>query len=301
MKNETFISPLEDFAFKQIFGEQRNIDITKAFLKTLLDVPAAEYDKLTVVNPSLGKVLRRGKTGIVDIKLTTKSGKIIHIELQVEKRANMRNRITYYSDRQISDQLNWGDDYHKLHQVISIVICNHVLLDEEETYLTEYGMRNNKGRLFTKLKRVIILELPKLPETDDGSIWPWLRFLICKKKEEYEMLAKKYPELEKPIYYTKKMSLFQKWRDIQFHKNLAKVDERMLHLQWEIDAREEGHKKGLDEGRAKGLTEGRAEGLTEGREKEKLENARKMKALGDSTEKIHAVTGLSIDIIDTLE
>jgi len=39
----------------------------------------------------------------------------------------------------------------------------------------------------------------------------------------------------------------------------------------------------------------------EGREKEKLENARKMKELGDSTEKIHAVTGLSIEIINTLE
>jgi len=59
MKNETFISPLEDFAFKQIFGEQRNIDITKAFLKTLLDVPYDEYDKLTVVNPSLGKALKK--------------------------------------------------------------------------------------------------------------------------------------------------------------------------------------------------------------------------------------------------
>ena len=39
MKNEIFISPLEDFAFKQIFGEQQNIDITMAFLKTLLDIP----------------------------------------------------------------------------------------------------------------------------------------------------------------------------------------------------------------------------------------------------------------------
>ena len=301
MKNETFISPLEDFAFKQIFGEQRNIDITRAFLKALLDVPAAEYDKLTVVNPNLGTVLRRGKTGVVDVKLTCKSGKIIHIELQVEKRANMRNRVTYYNDRQISDQLNWGDDYNKLHQVISIVICNHILLEEEETYLTEYRMRNDKNRSFTNLKRMIILELPKLPETNDGTIWPWLRFLLCKKKEEFEMLAKKYPELEKPVNYAKKMTLFQRWRDIQFHKNLAKVDERNLHLQWEIDAREKGHAEGHAEGLEKGITEGLekgiAEGIAEGREKEKLENARKMKALGYSSEEIHAITGLSVNDI----
>ena len=122
MKNETFISPLEDYAFKQIFGEQQNIGNTKAFLKTLLNIPQDEYESLTVVNPSLGKMLKRDKSGIVDIKITTKSGKIIHIELQVEKRTNMRNRILYYAARQIGDQLKWGDDYNKLHQVISIVI-----------------------------------------------------------------------------------------------------------------------------------------------------------------------------------
>jgi len=90
------------------------------------------------------------------------------------------------------------------------------------------------------------------------------------------MLAKKYPELKKPVDCAKTMSWFERWRDIQFHKNLAKVDERMLHLQWEIDARE------------KGLAEA------------KLEIARKMKELGDSAEKIHAVTGLSVDDISKL-
>ncbi|MDR2542184.1 MAG: Rpn family recombination-promoting nuclease/putative transposase [Treponema sp.] len=89
MKNDVFISPLEDFAFKQIFGEQQNIDITRAFLKTLLDIPENEFEKLTVVNPTIGKIFKRGKAGIVDIKLTTKSGKIIHVELQVTK-TNMK-------------------------------------------------------------------------------------------------------------------------------------------------------------------------------------------------------------------
>ena len=97
------------------------------------------------------------------------------------------------------------------------------------------------------------------------------------------MLAKKYPELKKPVNCAKTMSWFERWRDIQFHKNLAKVDERMLHLQWEIDARE----KGLAEGRTEGLAKGLAEG--------KLEIARKMKTSGYSAEEIHDVTGVSVD------
>ena len=304
MKKEHFISPLEDFAFKQIFGEQQNIDITRAFLKTLLDIPQEEYDRLTVVNPYLGKILKRGKIGIVDIKLTTKSGKIIHIELQVEKRANMRKRISYYSSRQLSDQLKWGEDYEKLHQVVSIVICNHILLEEEEAYINEYNMSNDKNRLFTDLQKLIILELPKLPKEADGALWPWLRFFTCKKKEEYVMLVKKHPEMEKPVSYARRMSWLDRWRDYQLHRGLAKTDERMLRLQIEIDATAKGHTEGYTKGLAKGHAEGHIEGHSEGHAKgkaeEKLEIARKMKTLGDSVEKINIITGLPIDTINNL-
>jgi len=266
MKNDVFISPLEDFAFKQIFGEQQNIGITKAFLKTLPGFPEDEFVKLTVINPALGKILKRGKIGIVDIKLTAKSGKIIHIELQIQKRESTRNRITYYLSRLIGDQLNWGDDYKKLKQVISVVICDRVLLEEEESYINEYQMRNADNRAFTDLQKLIILELPKIPESADGAVWPWLRFFTCKSEEEYRMLAKNHPEMEEPIYYAKKMSLYQKWRDYMLHKNLAKVDERMLHLHWKKVAMAEGLAEGKAEGLAEGRVEGKAEGISTGQQ-----------------------------------
>jgi len=264
MKNDIFISPLEDFAFKQIFGENKNIDNTRAFLKTVLNLPSDEIGRLTVANPNFGKLFRKEKSGIVDIKLESKSGKIFHIELQVEKKANMRSRVTYYSARLIGDQLKWGDDYRKLHHVISIVICDHVLLEEESAYMNVYTLKNDKNRSFTDLLKVVIIELPKLPEDEDGAIWRWLRFLKCKKKEEYEMLAKKYPELKKPINCARKMTIFEKFRDYQFHRNLRRIDDLCEKEQWMIDGRAEGLAKGLEEGRAEGLAKGLAEGLEEG-------------------------------------
>jgi predicted transposase/invertase (TIGR01784 family) len=314
------ISPLYDYAFSEIFGNQNNIDITTSFLKTLLDIPEDEYDRLTVVSPLLRKVFRTEKTGVVDLKLRTKSGKIIHIELQVEKRSNMRNRILYYVSRLIGDQLKWGEDYNGLHQVISIVICNHNLLEEEDSYINVYELRNEGNRSFTKLMRLVILELPKLPETVDRTVWPWLKFLKCTKEEEYEMLALRYPELERPVFCAKKMSLWDKWRDIQFHKNLWKIDERNLYEQARIDGhaqgREEGHAEGMAEGReeghtqgvvegraeghAQGLNEGHAQGVVEGAAQEKLEVARNALAKGLSVEMIHDITGLDIEIISRL-
>jgi len=248
-------APLSDFVFKRVFGDQQNIDITAAFLKTLLDIPQDEYDKLTVTNPILGGLFKYDKTPIVDLVLNTKSGKIIHIELQVEKRRNFKNRITYYNNRLISDQLKWGDDYGKLHQAISVVICDHILLkEEEETYINVYQMQNDKNRLFTNLQKIVIIELPKLPVAEDNAVWRWLRFLKCEKKEDYEMLAKKYPDLEKPIFCAKRVSLLEQWRSYWFHRNLAKVDERMLLEQWKMDGEEEAQHKIAQNLLAKGST-----------------------------------------------
>ena len=284
MKKDTFVSPLEDFAFKQIFGERRNIDNTRAFLKTILNIPGEEYVGLTVKNPILKKMFRKEKSGVVDIKLKAKSGKYFHIELQVEKRKNMKNRVLYYGARLIGDQLKWGDDYNKLHHVVSIVICDHVLLEEERKYLNVYELKNDENRSFTDFLKVVIIELPKLPENEDGPIWPWLRFLKCTKMEECAMLAKKYPQLKKPIKCTERMGLLESIRDYQFHRNLAKVDERMLHEQWKED--------GLEEGKIIGIEQGHAE--------EKLTIALNLLAKGSTPDFVSEITGLTLEEIAAL-
>ena len=56
----------------------------------------------------------------------------------------------------------------------------------------------------------------------------------------------------------------------------------------------------LDTAKLEGRIEGRAEGLAEGRAEEKQENARKMKAMGLTTEMIHQITGLSVEEIEKL-
>jgi predicted transposase/invertase (TIGR01784 family) len=76
------------------------------------------------------------------------------------------------------------------------------------------------------------------------------------------------------------MSLIEKWRDIQFHKNLWKVDERNLFEQARID--------------------GHAQGIAEGMDKNKLEVAKNALAKGLPVEMIHEITGLDIETIRSL-
>jgi len=272
-------SPLYDFVFSFVFGNQKNIDNTKGFLKALLDIPEGDFSRLTVVNPSLKRYFKDGKDGIIDLKLTTESGKVIHIELQVEKKSNLKNRMMYYASRLISDQLEIGDDYNELKQVVGILICDHVLLEEEDYYINEYEMRNARNNSFTNLLKLYILELPKLPEKEDSAIWPWLKFFKCKTKEEFKMLAKKHPELEKAVNNVVKISLRRRWRflllDIQMHA----MDKRARKRQIQLD---------LEESRAKGREDG------------KIEIARNLKSLGISTDVIVKSTGLSPEEITAL-
>jgi predicted transposase/invertase (TIGR01784 family) len=278
MTNE-LVSPLYDFVFAQIFGSQENLGTTKAFLKTLLDIPEDDYDRLTVVDPTIKRFFKKDKKGVVDLKLTTKSGRIIHIELQVEKETNLRSRIMHYAVRHLGDQLKKGDDYGELHQVVSIWICGHVLLEEEKTYANEYEMRNKEGRSFTDLLKVVILELPKLPEKEDEAVWPWLQFFKCKKQEEFEMLAKKHPELKEAVSCVKKMSLREQWRWVMLDRQNARMAE------W---GRKEQIRLDLLEARTKGLTEG------------KLEIARKMKEAGRPFSEITEFTELSPETVQEL-
>ena len=72
-------------------------------------------------------------------------------------------------------------------------------------------------------------------------------------------------------------------------------------LQWdEISFRNDAIREGKAEGLAEGKAEGLAEGIAKGIVQTNLEIARKMKALGDSTERINSITGLSPETIENL-
>ena len=79
--------------------------------------------------------------------------------------------------------------------------------------------------------------------------------------------------------------------------NTAKMEGRMEGL---VEGRAEGRMEGLVEGRAEGERKGLEKGRTEGRMVERLDNAKKLKELGVSSEIIAQATGLDLKEIDGL-
>jgi predicted transposase/invertase (TIGR01784 family) len=259
---KTLLSPLQDYVFKFIFGRRQNIRILAGFLKTLLNIPEDEFDHLTVANPILPRWFRKDKTGILDVLVHTTSGTVINVEVQVIYSPSMRNRVVYYHGKLHCEQIKIGENFNRMRPEVNIVICDHVMLDEETAYLNSYSLRNDLShRQFTDLTQMIILELPKLPEADDGTApWPWLRFFTCRTLEELEMLVKEHPEVKEAAITLRKISFRERWQRAAFLRDKWRRDVRM----WTQDARDEGLAEGLAEGREAGLAEGREAGLAEG-------------------------------------
>jgi hypothetical protein len=45
-----------DFVFKLIFGDQKNADILTGFLKSVLDIPDEEYERIIIVDPHIKRI-----------------------------------------------------------------------------------------------------------------------------------------------------------------------------------------------------------------------------------------------------
>jgi predicted transposase/invertase (TIGR01784 family) len=146
------LSPKNDFVFKLIFGDQRNTDILTDFLKAALKLPANEYDHLVIVDPHLKREFEDDKMGILDVKVHTKGGIVINVEIQVATSPELRDRIVVYVAKMLTEQVKKGDTWDRAERVISIIIMDEVLLPEETGYYNEYALCNRKsGKPFADL------------------------------------------------------------------------------------------------------------------------------------------------------
>jgi predicted transposase/invertase (TIGR01784 family) len=279
-----------DYVFKHIFGDQRNIAILKAFLKAALDIPEAEYDNLTIVDPQLNRDFQDDKSGILDVKVHTKSGFIIHVEVQVLPTAGLRERFVFYMAKLLTGQLKRGEEYRQMERVISIIVMDGILVPEEESYYNIYGFLNQKsGKTFSDLLEMKVLELPKLPREDDGSaIWKWGRLLKSRTREEYMEAAASDPRIEETV--VKVMELSEDERE----RMLAESREMFL---WDHQIRARDN---YNAGHAAGLAEGQIAGLAKGASESRLVIARKLKEMGMTADQIAAATGLGSDEIPNL-
>jgi predicted transposase/invertase (TIGR01784 family) len=225
MTNKEILLPKYDVIFKLIFGDPRSIENLTNFLKSVLMIPADEYEEVTIVDPHLLREYLDDKLGILDVKVKTKSGKMIDVEIQLQPRIALRERIIFSLSKMITGQIGSGNDFSQIKQSISIFITDFVLVPENTDYHNCYTLYDPRtGSQFTDLLEVDVLEIPKLQQDDGTELWNWMKFLSAKQKEEFDMAAQKSPQVEKAVTRLMELSNDEETRRLYERRLMMELD-----------------------------------------------------------------------------
>jgi len=215
-----------DFVFKLIFGDQRNVDILAGFLNSVLDIPNEEYERLTIVDPHVKKESENDKYGILDVKVHTKSGQVIHVEVQLWFVPEMKERSVYYQSKMITEQMSSGKDYSLIKRVVSIIITDYELIPGgDDDYHHQFRYRTKSGTEFTDLTEIDTLELSKLPpDADNSDLWYWMKFINSDDREVMNMIAEKSPQMKKAVGVLMELSADERNRMLFEEREKARRD-----------------------------------------------------------------------------
>jgi predicted transposase/invertase (TIGR01784 family) len=226
-----FLLPLKsDFVFKLVFGDTRRIALLTSFLQAVLELPAEEYGKVVIVDPHVKREYNRDKAGILDVKVHTKSGNIIDIEIQVEPEAPLEKRIRFYQAKMITEQIGEGIDYEVIKPVISIIITDFNFIKHSPAYHHRFRFYDVKNSVeFTDAQEINVLELPKLPAYSDATeLFDWMSLIRAKNAEEYDMLAKKKPVFGEVVAVVKQFSADERARAEYEQHELWRMDQAVI-------------------------------------------------------------------------
>ena len=296
-----------DWAIKRLLRQKANFGVLEGFLTVFLGEPITIVELLESESNQLSE---GDKFNRVDIKARNSKGEIIIIEVQNTRELYYLERVLYGVAKSITEHINLGDSYGEVKKVYSISILyfdlgvgSDYLYHGQNQFIGVHTgdhlqiRTKERNAIVTRLRSEIFPEyiLIRVNEFDKVAVTPldeWMRYL----KDGVIAPDTTAPGLgearEKLRYY----SMTDKERHAyDEHLNAVMIQNDVLNT-----AKMEGRMEGLVEGRAEGERKGLEKGRTEGRMVERLDNAKKLKELGVSSEIIAQATGLDLKEIDGL-
>jgi predicted transposase/invertase (TIGR01784 family) len=253
------LPPTNDLVFKLLFGDERNKSMLIDLLGSFLELPQEEYE-LVFLDTHLKPEKEGDKLGILDVKIRTKTGKIIDIEIQVDPFKFIGQRLSFYKSMLIVGQIGRSEEYDLIQKVICVCITNYNIFPERTEYINDFKFCNPKtGLIFDQIpEQVYTIELPKVPQQNDGSgLYEWLQFLRSRKKEEFEMVAEKNPEIRKAVDTLYELSADDEVR-AQYEWRLKCIRDHKSQIKGYY---QDGVKEGMEIGRAEGIGIGQSQVL----------------------------------------
>lgn len=133
------LDPKNDFAFKKIFGTKKNQDIPIALLNEVLKKQLhKKVDKVQFLSPIQEPEVRAKKQSVVDVLCEDQDGCQYIVEMQVANRGGFEERAQYYASKAFVSQMQKGEDYTQLKEVIFLAFTNYSVFPKKKEYKSEH-------------------------------------------------------------------------------------------------------------------------------------------------------------------
>ncbi|MFB7156002.1 Rpn family recombination-promoting nuclease/putative transposase [Lysinibacillus sp. NPDC056232] len=301
-----------DFAFKQLFGNEKNKKITIVFLNAVLKLTGRDTIKeVTFIQHELGGEYQDDKQSRLDILVKTQKGDFINVEIQLSNQHDMTKRTLYYWAKMYESQLVRGMGYSELRPTITINICNFTMFKNNKNYHSTYHLYEDRtlSRLmpeedvleihFIEMNKFITLWHEEKLDALENILIRWLLLLGMVDGRKKKVYADIYRELEELAMKDENLrAAFDTWEEIsQSPETILAYQSRLKYI---LDE-EARYIDGINKGREQGKTEGIKEGLEKGRKQEQIELVKKLLQRHEPIEEIMGLLGLSREKIERIK
>ena len=273
-----FADPKTDFVFQRIFGTEEHKPALLGFLNAVLELEGDRLiDRVDFLPPEQRPKVSELKHSIVDVKCVDVRGTTYVVEMQVLNVEAFDKRVVYNVAKAYTNQLDVGEEYPALNDVIGVTVCDFELWPSQQRpgqqasgprahqvpMLSRWRMQEQKsGALGLDQLQLVFLELPKYAAGDAPStpIERWAYFFREARALTTIPAVLDSPPLREALDAARTARFSTEEWDAYIAAGMALQSERgALSL-----AHREGLAEGLHQGLAQGLHQGLAQGLHQG-------------------------------------
>lgn len=291
-----FLDPKNDFAFKKIFGTEKNKNILIHFLNDILDF--SQKDKIqhiSFLKPVQDPDIASKKQSIVDVLCTDEKGCQYIVEMQVARTTDFVKRAQYYAAKAYVSQMNSGETYHKLKEIIFLAITDFIMFPDTKEYKSDHVILD-KNSYSHHLKDFYFsfLELPKFHKKIDElqtMIEKWTYFFIHAphtNESDVEKITGSDEIIRQAYDVLNQFSWSQEELNTYEQEKKRELDAKSILMRAEMD--------GMEKGKAEGLLEG----FEQGKKKAAIDFAKQMLGQGIDRKTVVKITNLSEQEIDSI-
>jgi predicted transposase/invertase (TIGR01784 family) len=134
-----YLDPTNDFAFRKIFGAEKNKDILIHFLNGMLVFKGKDpIIDVTFLKTIQDPEIAHKKTSVVDILCRDNKGNQYIVEMQVANSKGFEKRAQYYAAKAYVSQAHQGGKYENLKEIIFLAITNFDMFPKKKGWKSDH-------------------------------------------------------------------------------------------------------------------------------------------------------------------